>query len=385
MSTTSLKTSAMTVLMLIALLLPSSVLAAGGRTSAGGSSSSLRSDWGGGNTLQAKKGSPGKGKNGNPGKGGKGNAGKGNSGKPDRGKHEDKGKSDKGKKDKPGKGPKAQGGNQKVVPIATNAVSVACATDAAAGSSTCSFSATGPNGPTKVKVLYVPESVACSSVVETTGAGATIDGVPAFASRKNKPDFSIVLTGTVSVGGNATYWVEAGKQLVPVSGQGLTCAETVTAVPATATPTVVTSATQEVPTQSNPTQTAPTQIAPTETASTTASATDPATLGSIEIRTGACADAMTDPEADWFRSCPDGATGLQFHLKPVEGEGTGLTAITDENGRVQFHNLQPGTYVLNLVDIDWCHAESDSVDADGHLVVGTGETVTVWIFTCNRP
>ena len=47
----------------------------------------------------------------------------------------------------------------------------------------------------------------------------------------------------------------------------------------------------------------------------------------------------------------------------------------------RFTRLQPGTYDLQEVDATWCHAESDSVDAQGQ-VVAAGERASVWIFNC---
>jgi len=47
-----------------------------------------------------------------------------------------------------------------------------------------------------------------------------------------------------------------------------------------------------------------------------------------------------------------------------------------------FASLDPGAYRLDLTGIDWCHAESDNVDASGDVVVEAGAEATVWIFTC---
>jgi hypothetical protein len=37
---------------------------------------------------------------------------------------------------------------------------------------------------------------------------------------------------------------------------------------------------------------------------------------------------------------------------------------------------------LQEVDATWCHAESDSVNAKGEVVVAAGERASVWIFNC---
>jgi hypothetical protein len=44
--------------------------------------------------------------------------------------------------------------------------------------------------------------------------------------------------------------------------------------------------------------------------------------------------------------------------------------------------LQPGTYALKEVGAEWCHAESDSVDSRGNVIVRAGARANVWIFDC---
>jgi hypothetical protein len=352
MTVASPKLVLLSIVLALGLLVPAGVGATGGSTAAGPTVQSAQLDWSGSSTLTAKKGKPGKGEHGK----GKGKKDKAEKKRGPKGNH--------GK----GKGRKDKHGNPNVAPIASNAVSVSCAADGAGVDTVCTFVATGPKGPSKIKVLYVPEAVACSAVIDTSGSGATIDGTPAFASRKNKPDLTITLAGSVSVGGSATYWVEAGKQLVPVAGPGLIC-EQATPVPATATPSL---------------QTPSTNAEPTQAASPSPSPDPTVATGTIEIRALACSAPMTDPKPDWFRSCPDAADGLQFRLMPVDSGASGLTAITGDDGTVTFDNLAPGTYKLNLVDVDWCHAESNSVDANGNLVVDGETAVTVWVFTCQQ-
>jgi hypothetical protein len=59
-----------------------------------------------------------------------------------------------------------------------------------------------------------------------------------------------------------------------------------------------------------------------------------------------------------------------------------VAGATDGDGILRFTRLQPGTYDLQEVDATWCHAESDSVDAQGQVVVAAGERASVWIFNC---
>ena len=56
--------------------------------------------------------------------------------------------------------------------------------------------------------------------------------------------------------------------------------------------------------------------------------------------------------------------------------------MTSEDGLLRFSNLKPGTYQLKEVGADWCHAESDNVDAQGNLLARAGERTNVWIFNC---
>jgi hypothetical protein len=53
--------------------------------------------------------------------------------------------------------------------------------------------------------------------------------------------------------------------------------------------------------------------------------------------------------------------------------------ITNDDGLLRFSQLRPGTYQLKEVGANWCHAESDNVDAPGNLLVHAGQRTNVWI------
>ncbi|MER3437966.1 MAG: hypothetical protein C4346_10465, partial [Chloroflexota bacterium] len=87
---------------------------------------------------------------------------------------------------------------------------------------------------------------------------------------------------------------------------------------------------------------------------------------------------------DWFNECAIQTTGVKFALslrtgglyKPVS------TGMTNPDGILRFGMLKPGTYQIKEVGGDWCHAESDSVDAQGNVIVKAGQRANVWIFNC---
>ena len=87
---------------------------------------------------------------------------------------------------------------------------------------------------------------------------------------------------------------------------------------------------------------------------------------------------------DWFANCAPQTTGIRFTIsKLVDGKYVPtLAGVTDVNGQLKFPNLPPGTYKLQEVGADWCHAESDAVNAQGDVVVTAGKRSTVWIFNC---
>ncbi|MGI8975212.1 MAG: SpaA isopeptide-forming pilin-related protein [Thermomicrobiales bacterium] len=70
-------------------------------------------------------------------------------------------------------------------------------------------------------------------------------------------------------------------------------------------------------------------------------------------------------------------------LQDFEEDGTVVTANPD--GFVRHSDLRPGTYQLREVGSNWCHANSDSVDSNGDVVVRAGAVSQVWIYNCVGP
>jgi uncharacterized surface anchored protein len=110
------------------------------------------------------------------------------------------------------------------------------------------------------------------------------------------------------------------------------------------------------------------------------------TTGTIVVHKFACELPATKRPANfnWFQECSVQSTGVKFGLSEfLDGVfKPKSSSITDQNGILRFTDLRPGTYELKEIGGDWCFAESDSVDAQGNIVVTAGQRVNVWIFNC---
>lgn len=106
--------------------------------------------------------------------------------------------------------------------------------------------------------------------------------------------------------------------------------------------------------------------------------------GAITVYKYACPVTTPSASYDWFGRCDPQGQGVRFSLS--RWDGSTLTPVTvgatDSDGILRLTRLQPGTYDLQEVDAAWCHAESDSVNADGRVVVEAGSRASVWIFNC---
>jgi hypothetical protein len=108
--------------------------------------------------------------------------------------------------------------------------------------------------------------------------------------------------------------------------------------------------------------------------------------GSIVVQKYACELPQVKRPAnfDWFGECGPQGTGVKFSISELL-DGVYVpkaTGVTNVNGILSFSGLRPGTYKLQEVGNDWCHAESDSVNVDGDVLVRAGERANVWIFNC---
>ena len=87
---------------------------------------------------------------------------------------------------------------------------------------------------------------------------------------------------------------------------------------------------------------------------------------------------------DWYEECESQGSGVRFSQAVWDGTRfvPKSTGATNEDGLLRFSRLQPGTYQLKEIGAEWCHAESDSVNAQGNVVVRAGQRANVWIFNC---
>lgn len=249
---------------------------------------------------------------------------------------------------------KAKDDEKQVTRTATFLVAVSCAYTAADDRSACGFVGMTERGIDEVGGIVVPGGSVCAPVVggvfEETDDPAS--GGSGYRSPKDAGGVvTLILSGNVTTTGTTTYWVLAGEALLPATGPALGCA------------TNDASATLDL---------------------TDADVSDSA--GAIEVQAYTCG-AVPDPEAiEWFDACDPMTPGIDLSLadedKATAGEPA-RTGTSDDAGLVIFGQLAPGTYILTETNGVWCHAESDSVNADGDITVQAGQRATVWIFHCD--
>ncbi|MGH2547896.1 MAG: prealbumin-like fold domain-containing protein, partial [Thermomicrobiales bacterium] len=106
--------------------------------------------------------------------------------------------------------------------------------------------------------------------------------------------------------------------------------------------------------------------------------------GAIQVRKFTCDAASYPANYDYDANCDPAATSVKFSLSFWDGNKyvPRVTGTTNENGLLNFGQLQPGTYQLKEVGGTWCHAESDDVNSKGDLIIRAGQRTTVWIFNC---
>ena len=108
------------------------------------------------------------------------------------------------------------------------------------------------------------------------------------------------------------------------------------------------------------------------------------TTGTIVVHKYACAITTPPPGYDWFSWCAGQGAGVRFAVSSFDGEKfvPKATGATDQSSTLRFTDAPPGTYQLKEIDATWCHAQSDSVDANGNIVVKAGQVANIWIFNC---
>jgi hypothetical protein len=267
-----------------------------------------------------------------------------------------------GKPEKHGKQDKdngKKGKKVKVVATADYTITVQCTYDSGVGETTCEVAASAPQRAKKVQHVDLAAEEICAPVIGGDADYVDPDphtGIIGFRSHGTEGRFNLVLSGEVTTGGSATYWIKAASAIYPVRGPGFDCDQDQPAAAPKANAT-----------------TTPPQLTPEVSDST----------GAILVRAFDCPIETAQAEYDWHGLCDPAAGGLRYRLMRLDsGSSDGLATSTSPAGEARFGMLQPGTYELTQVDGDWCHAQSDAVDADGNLIVSAGERTTVWIFIC---
>lgn len=244
-------------------------------------------------------------------------------------------------------------------------VDVTCDYDADAGQTTCDFTGIAPEDGKKVGFVQVPSAAVCAEVLETEAEFVDPDPnthVTGYKSRGNDGAVSLVLDGeVVTTEATTTYWIKAAENIIPASGPGITCP--VPAAAETATDTASEGGKTMVISTPTPTP------APTS--------------GTLAVLSYACTDVPQDRTGyDWFGACEPNPTPHLFMIMPPGSAEAQANAETDEGGVATFTEVEPGMWELDLADRTWCHAKSDKVTAEGHVVIEAGQTTSVWIFLC---
>lgn len=108
------------------------------------------------------------------------------------------------------------------------------------------------------------------------------------------------------------------------------------------------------------------------------------TSGAIVVHKYGCPVSRAPAGFAWYEECDPQGPGVPFSLALLDGDEYVPQAegVTNGDGLVRFSRLEPGTYQLKEVGAEWCHAESDSVNARGDVIVREGARANVWIFNC---
>lgn len=274
----------------------------------------------------------------------------------DRGNGPDKDKRDKKGDDRDNDDDRDDRG-EAVRPAARYRVEAACTVAGDATRTECAFTGIAPIGGEMVSGLVIPEGAVCAGVLDgdfeavDPGSGTNLTG---YQATGDDGPYTLILDGAVTTGGTSTYWLTAAGEVFPAAGPGLACDESAGG-------------------------------ATTKSTSTGPEATpEAATAGAVTVSAYTCTGVPADTSAyDWYGACGPGGEH-RYVLAPVEGDdATGLHAAeTSKTGEATFGELPPGQYGLEDVNANWCHAESDSVNADGNVVVDAGADTTVWLFYC---
>jgi hypothetical protein len=258
---------------------------------------------------------------------------------------------DRDGEDNPGRGHKDKDKDkdkeERVVAVPRYGVEVGCGFDQAAGRTSCTFAARAEDDVAPIADLAIPAEAVCTTIIggdyeADFDRRAPGDDPIAYSARAGKAELVLLFAGEVSVAGLTTYWIATDAGLFPADGPALGC-------------------------QAQETPTTP-------------------TTGAIEILALDCgAPSPADPAAfDWYGQCQAPLTAVAFALGKLEADDVipAGDGATDEAGQLLFAGLAPGTCNVTEPDGVWCHAESNSVNERGEVVVEAGAVASVWIFHC---
>lgn len=230
-------------------------------------------------------------------------------------------------------------------------IAAECAYSGEMQRTTCTFTATAAEG--NVASLTVPQDIFCVAIAggdfEKVESGSTArstgTGLKSTRQENGAAVVMVELDGEVTTAATAIYWCDTDRgELVPVTGPGLRCTE-----------------------HDEPTATGVSQD-----------------TGAVAVHAYRCDVASANIEVAWFDVCQAPITQATFQLARLDGEDVvdTKTQSVSAEGVWHFGDLLPGTYRLTQTDGEWCHAESNSVDDQGNVVVTAGEVAAVWIFYC---
>lgn len=111
--------------------------------------------------------------------------------------------------------------------------------------------------------------------------------------------------------------------------------------------------------------------------------------GAIQVHKFNCPINERQRGFDYQNECSRATEPVAFQIQRVDPTTKGKAPIgdpirvnTNADGIVQFPMLAPGTYKLSEVEGEWCFAQSNSVDAQGDVVVHKNKLSEVWIYNC---
>ena len=111
--------------------------------------------------------------------------------------------------------------------------------------------------------------------------------------------------------------------------------------------------------------------------------------GTILVRKYVCEVENPPKGYDWESECRLSDEGASFTISRFNEEtkafGEKTTGQANPDGLLRFSQLLPGNYELKEVDSTWCHAESNSVNSRGEVVVQKNKLSEVWIYNCVKP